>query len=88
MNKKLIIPCVLAILAAVFASQNPDGLDKVSQMLGFEGKGIEHSAVMSGYTIPFLGVSKLSTIFAGVFGVLIIYVLFSLFIAIYKKVRN
>ena len=71
MIKKLLFSVVLAALAAVFASQNPDGLDKVSEMLGFAGKGTEHSAIMSGYNIGFLGTSKLSTILAGIAGVLI-----------------
>ena len=88
MNKKLLFPVVLAALAAIFASQYPDGLDKVSEILGFTGRGIEHSAVMPGYNIGFLGVSKLSTVFAGIAGVLICYGLFLLFIAVIKKNRN
>ena len=85
MNKKLLFSVVLVALAAVFASQNPDGLDKVSEMLGFAGKGTEHSAIMTGYNISFLGTSKLSTIFAGIAGVLIVYGIFLLCNAVIKK---
>ena len=88
MNKKLIFPFVLVILAAVFASQNPDGLDKVSQMLGFASKGTEHSSIMTGYTIPFLGTSTFSTVFAGIAGLFIIYGLFSLCILVVNKLSS
>jgi len=74
-NKKIIFPIVLAALAALFASQNPDGLDKVSEVLGFAHKGTENSAIMAGYSI---GGYKLSVIFAGVVGVLIVYGIFKL----------
>ncbi|MCX5782572.1 MAG: PDGLE domain-containing protein [Elusimicrobia bacterium] len=84
----MIFPFVLVILAAIFASQNPDGLDKVSQILGFASKGIEHSSIMTGYTIPFLGTSKLSTVFAGIAGVLLMYGFFILLGFLLKKCEN
>jgi hypothetical protein len=81
-KKNLILPVILAILAAFFASQHPDGLDKVSQLLGFSNKGVERTAMMAGYNLPFLGSGVLSAVLAGVAGVLIIYVgfLFAAFI--------
>jgi lipopolysaccharide export LptBFGC system permease protein LptF len=78
MSKKTIIPIIIAALAAVFASQSPDGLDKVSEVLGFSDKAIEHSAIMTGYQIPFIGNSSVSAIFAGLIGVLITYGIFLL----------
>ena len=75
-NIKLLISILIAVLAAIFASQHPDGLDKISQSLGFATKGTEHSAAMAGYAIPFLGQTKLSTVIAGIAGVLITYGLF------------
>jgi len=76
MKRNLLISIAIALLAALFASQNPDGLDKVSEVLGISDKGTEDSAIMAGYNIHFLGMSKLSTIAAGVIGILIIYGLF------------
>lgn len=85
MNKKLYFPLLIAALAAFFASQNPDGLDYVSEMLGFAGKGVEHPALMSGYTLHFLGASKVSTVLAGAAGVLITYGVFMLAMFLAKK---
>jgi cobalt/nickel transport protein len=85
MNKKIFFPLIIVILASIFASQHPDGLDKVSKIFNFSGKAIEHKSIMSNYSIPFLGNSTASTIFAGIIGVLIIYGLFLLGIYIFKK---
>lgn len=87
MNKKLIFPLVVAALAALFASQNPDGLDTVSGLLGFGGKGIERTSPMTGYTVPFLGGTKLSTVFAGIAGVLITYGVFAAGLYLLKKLK-
>ena len=85
MKIKLFISVVIAVLAALFASQNPDGLDKVSEALGFAHKGVENSALMAGYNVHFLGSSKLSTVAAGILGVLITYGIFLLIGFLIKK---
>lgn len=85
MNKKPYFPLLIAALAALFASQNPDGLDYVSEMLGFAGKGVEHPAPMSGYTLHFLGASKVSTALAGIAGVLLTYGAFRLAAVLMKR---
>jgi len=85
MNKKLLFPLLIAVLAAIFASQNPDGLDKVSEMLGFAHKGVEHPAIMAGYNLPFLGASKLSAILAGIAGVMLTYGIFMLGLYLARK---
>jgi hypothetical protein len=79
-KKNLGISLVIAALAALFASQSPDGLDKVAQVLGFNHQGVEHNALLTGYRLPFLHDAKLSTLIAGAAGVLMTYGLF-LFIA-------
>ena len=85
MRKKLYLAVLIAVLAALFASRNPDGLDKVSQMLGFAGKGTENAAIMTGYSIGFLGESGLSTAAAGIAGVLITFGIFALCAMIIRK---
>lgn len=85
MKKKLFFSFAIAVLAALFASRNPDGLDKVSEILGFANKGTENTALMAGYNIHFLGSSKLSTIAAGVIGVLLTYGFFLLTGFLIKK---
>jgi len=76
MKKRYFIPVIIAALASLFASQKPDGLDRVSETLGFSHRAVSHAAVLSGYRISFLGNSKLSAVFAGIAGVLIVYGLF------------
>jgi len=87
-NKKLGISILIAVLAAIFASQHPDGLDKVSELLGFSEKGIDHISLLTGYNVKFLGESTISTIAAGIIGVFITYGLFSLIIFMTKKHKN
>lgn len=64
---------LLAVLISPFASSNPDGLERVAENLGFLEMG--QSApfeILPNYTIPFLGETPLSTIFAGVAGALVL----------------
>lgn len=66
----------LALLVVVFsplASANPDGLERVAEDSGFLDRG--QSApyqIIPDYTLPFLGETPLSTIIAGMIGVLIV----------------
>lgn len=78
MKKLFWITIVIASLAAFFASTNPDGLDFVSEKLGFADKGQEHSAPMAGYKIPFLPGGGTSTALAGIVGIFIVLALFRL----------
>ena len=66
----------LALLVVVFsplASANPDGLERVAEDSGFLNRS--QSApyqIIPDYTLPFLGETPLSTIIAGMIGVLIV----------------
>jgi PDGLE domain len=71
----LAIAGVVAVLAAVFASGDPDGLDSVAIDQGFEGAakkpGLE---ILPGYTIPGLD-GTASTIVAGIVGIAVVFLL-------------
>jgi cobalt/nickel transport system permease protein len=61
------------VLISPFASANPDGLERVAIDLGFIDAGLESSYnILPDYTIPFLGESGPSTIFAGLIGAIIV----------------
>ena len=68
-----LVVALIAVLLAPFASGHPDGLEWVAQSAGFltlaDSNGI---SLMPDYTIPVLGSSGLSTVAAGVAGVLLI----------------
>jgi hypothetical protein len=87
-KKNLGISLVIAALAALFASQSPDGLDKVAQALGFKHQGIEHSALLAGYRLPFLHDAKLSTLIAGAAGVFLAYGLFLVIAFIMRRMGS
>ena len=76
-SKGWILTGVLITLAVVllspFASASPDGLERVAEDLGFIN--IAQTApyeVIPDYTIPFLGSAPISTIVAGVIGVIVV----------------
>ena len=67
---------LFVVLLSPFASANPDGLERVAEDLGFLNTA--QSApfeVLHDYTVPFLGETSLSTIVAGVVGVIVLLVL-------------
>ncbi len=71
----LAIAGVIAILAANFASGDPDGLDSVAIDQGFEGAGKDPGfQVLPDYTIPGLD-GTMSTVVAGIVGIAIVFVL-------------
>jgi hypothetical protein len=64
---------VVAILAASFASGDPDGLDSIAIDQGFEGVGTDSGIqVLRDYSIPGLD-GTVSTIIAGLVGVAIVF---------------
>ncbi len=72
----LIISCGLIIFIAPFASSWPDGLERVAENLGFAQKASETAILKSpipDYQTPGIGSATISTILAGLIGVLIIF---------------
>lgn len=64
---------LLLVLAAPFASGHPDGLEWVAESAGFLGAAQDAPySLLPDYTLPFLCESGLSTIAAGVVGVLLV----------------
>ncbi len=71
----LAIAALTTILAAYFASGDPDGLDSVAIEKGFESAGKEPGfQVLPDYTIPGLD-GTASTILAGIIGIAIVFAL-------------
>lgn len=61
------------VLLAPFASASPDGLESVAMQLGFLDRAQESSyQLFADYTIPALGETGLSTIVAGLVGLLVV----------------
>lgn len=86
MKNIIMLSIVIAILAAFFASANPDGLEKVAEKLRFIDRGMERSSLMTDYTVPFINSEGISTSVAGTFGILIMLVLFGGTAFILKKI--
>ncbi len=81
-----IVISLLAVLISPLASGNPDGLERVAENLGFLSAGqTSPFEILPDYTLPFLGETALSTIFAGMVGAL---VLLGLLILIGRNLRD
>jgi cobalt/nickel transport system permease protein len=67
------VAALLVVLLTPLASADPDGLERVAADLGFidRGGGPPYQ-LLSDYTLPFLGETPISTIAAGVIGVLVV----------------
>lgn len=71
----LAIAGVIAALAAVFASGDPDGLDSVAIDQGFEEAGKDPGfQILPDYTIPGLDGTS-STMVAGIVGIAVVFLL-------------
>ena len=67
-----ILVTLVAVLLSPLASANPDGLERVAEDLGFLETGLAAPyEILPDYTVPFLGETALSTIVAGIVGVLV-----------------
>ncbi len=64
---------VLVVLFSPLASADPDGLERVATDVGFinAGQSAPYS-IIPDYTLPFLGETAISTILAGVIGVIVV----------------
>jgi cobalt/nickel transport system permease protein len=61
------------VLLSPLASANPDGLERVAGDLGFLSKGASAPyQIIPDYTLPFLGQTHLSTILAGLIGLIVV----------------
>jgi cobalt/nickel transport system permease protein len=66
-------------LISPFASADPDGLERVAEDLGFISAGQDAPySIIPDYTVPFLGETALSTILAGVVGIIVVGVIIML----------
>ena len=72
--KKYVIAVALVVVFLVFfiplASTNPDGLEKVVQTYGAQENENLWSGLLSDYSFSSISDSYVSTLFAGIFGVL------------------
>ena len=63
----------VVVLLSPMASAFPDGLERVAEDMGFLGIGQSSSyKIIPDYTLPFLGATPVSTILAGMVGVIIV----------------
>ena len=68
-----ILIALAVVVISPLASSNPDGLERVAEDLGFLNTGQPAPfELIPDYTLPFLGETPLSTIAAGVIGVLVV----------------
>jgi cobalt/nickel transport system permease protein len=66
---------LVVVLLSPFASADPDGLERVAEDLGFLHRGVSAPyELIPDYTLPLLGETHLSTILAGVIGVIVVAV--------------
>jgi len=68
-----VVITLVVVLLSPLASAFPDGLERVAEDMGFLGIGQSASyEIIPDYTLPFLGATPVSTILAGVVGVIIV----------------
>ena len=64
---------LIVVFLSPFASASPDGLERVAENLGFLDRAQPAPyEIIPDYTVPFLGETALSTIVAGVIGLIVV----------------
>jgi hypothetical protein len=72
----LAIAALVVVVAAAFASTDPDGLERVSGDLGFlESARDSLFTILPDYTVPGIDDPVVSTVVAGLVGVVIVFLL-------------
>ncbi|MBL8099184.1 MAG: PDGLE domain-containing protein [Anaerolineales bacterium] len=67
---------LFVVLISPFASGDPDGLERVAIDMGFIDAGQDAPySIIPDYTLPFLGETALSTILAGIVGIVVVAVI-------------
>jgi cobalt/nickel transport system permease protein len=65
----------LAVFVAPFACRWPDGLEKVTRLLGFDSRASESiSAPLADYRLPFIGSTTFATAVAGAIGTVLAFI--------------
>ena len=83
--KTLVLTLVCLAVLIPFASNAPDGLERVAETFGIEEHTPTWTGLMPDYTLPTIDDSYISTLLAGTFGVfLVLGVAFMLGMAITK----
>ena len=71
-----VLVSLAVVLLSPLASADPDGLERVASDLGFLSQGASAPyELIPDYTLPFLGETALSTIFAGTIGLIVVGVI-------------
>ena len=68
-----VVISLVVLLLSPFASSNPDGLERVAGDLGFlqSGQSAPYQ-ILPDYSVPFLGATPISTIVAGLIGLIVV----------------
>lgn len=87
--KALILILLSLAVLIPFASEFPDGLEKVAEALGIEENEPLWKGLMPDYQLPIMDTPYVSTLAAGIFGVFLVFcVAFILGMAISKPRRE
>jgi len=87
--KALILILVCLAILIPFASEFPDGLEKVAETLGIEENEPLWRGLMPDYQLPIIEAPYISTLAAGIFGIFLVFcATFILGIAISKPRRE
>jgi hypothetical protein len=88
MKRLFWLSLVIVVLAAFYASANPDGLEFVSEKLGFIDKGTEWTSPFPDYRVGFLFREKISRISAGILGIAVLLFVFRIAATLIKSREN
>jgi cobalt/nickel transport protein len=81
--KKALSAIALVLVGLVvllpFASSSPDGLEKVTQTFGMQQQTSMWEGLLPDYSVAMLGNGYASTLLAGIFGVIVVFVASLLF---------
>lgn len=81
----LFLVLIIVLLASLFASGKPDGLEFIAEQLGFIHKGVESKSLLTDYTFSPIKTEATSTMFAGILGILLCLGTIKLYTTLYRE---
>ena len=84
----LFLVLIIILLASIFASGKPDGLEFIAEQLGFIHKAADSKSLLTNYSFSPIKIEAISTMFAGILGILLCLGTIKIYTVLYSEKKQ